>query len=152
MPSSLDRLSALLVLSGILLLAACGIPGAPQPPSLEVPKPVDDLTATRKGDRVLLTWTPPTQISDGENIRHIGTTEVCRGVNDFPMVRCDDKVGTLADAQVAHWTKSTLATRKDFDDTLPQSLQLQNPLGNATYALNDLNQSGHSAGLSNQVP
>lgn len=139
------------MLGGVLALAACGIPGAPQPPSLEVPKPVDDLSATRKGDHVLLTWTPPTQITDGENIRRVGTTDVCRGANDFPMVRCDDKLALLTDAQVAHWTKTTLATRKDYDDVLPESLQLQNPLANATYALNDLNRSGHSAGLSNQV-
>lgn len=145
------RLSALLVFGGILVLGACGIPGAPQAPSLEVPKPVDDLTATRKGDQVLLTWSPPTQITDGENIRHVGTTDVCRGVNDFPMGRCHQKLATLTDAQVAHWTKSTLATRKDYGDTLPESLELQNPLGEVTYALEDFNRSGRSAGLSNQI-
>jgi hypothetical protein len=52
---------------------------------------------------------------------------------------------------VAHWTKGTMASRKDYTDTLPDSLQLQNPLGEATYALEDLNRSGRSAGLSIQV-
>src|SRR3954462_14141657 len=111
------------VLVTLLILVGCGTPGAPQPPSLRVPKPVDDLAATRKGDRVLLTWTPPTQTTDGENIRHAGTTLVCRGVNDFPMVRCDEKVTTLSDAQVEHWTQGTMAARKDYADTLPERLQ-----------------------------
>jgi hypothetical protein len=147
----LQRLVALPALAGTLCLAGCGIAGAPQPPSLRVPRPVDDLTATRKGDRVLLSWTPPSKTSDNENIRRAGSTEVCRGVNDFPMVRCDDKVGTLSDAQVEHFTKGTMVSRHDYADTLPQALQQQSPLGEATYALNDLNRDGHSAGLSNQV-
>ncbi|HVZ19166.1 MAG TPA: hypothetical protein VG897_18755 [Terriglobales bacterium] len=136
---------------GLFLLAGCGTPGAPQPPSLRVPKPVDDLTATRKGDRVLLTWTPPTKTTDGENIRHAGSTEVCRGVGAFPMIRCGENVATLKDAQVEHWTKGTLAARKDYSDTLPESLQQQSPLGEATYALQDFNTHGRTAGLSNQV-
>jgi hypothetical protein len=151
MSSCFHRLAAPLVLGGIVLLAGCGLPGAPQPPSLAVPKPVDDLAASRKGDRVVLTWTPPTQTTDGENIRHAGTTEVCRGVSDFPMAHCDEKLATVNDAQVERWTKNTLATRRDYTDTLPASLQLQNPLGDATYALSDFNRSGRTAGLSNQV-
>ena len=151
MSSRLYRICALLLLSGTVVLAGCGIPGAPQTPSLRVPKPVDDLSASRKGDHVVLTWTPPTKTTDNENIRHVGTTEICRGVNDFPMIKCDQKVGTLTDAQVAHWTKGTMVSRHEYADTLPQALQQQSPLGEATYAVSDLNTNGHSAGLSNQV-
>jgi hypothetical protein len=143
--------SALLVLAGTGALTGCGIPGAPQPPSLQVPRPVEDLTASRKGDRVLLTWTPATQTTDGENIRHGGTTEVCRGINDFPMVRCDEKVATLNDAQVEHWTKGTLASRRDYTDTIATEMQQRSPLGFATYAISDLNPNGRTAGLSKQV-
>lgn len=140
-------------LLGLVLCIAvgCGTPGAPQAPSLRVPKPADDLTATRKGDHVLLTWTPPTQTTDGENIRHAASTEVCRGINDSPMVRCDEKVATLNDAQVEHWTKGTMATRHDYTDTLPLSAQQQSPLGQATYAIQDFNPNGRTAGLSKQV-
>ncbi len=46
---------------GLLWCAAgCGAPGIPMPPSLELPRPVDDLAAVRKGGRVVLTWTAPT--------------------------------------------------------------------------------------------
>jgi hypothetical protein len=43
-----------------LLLAGCAQTGPPLPPSLELPKPPSDLRASRKGDRVTLTWSEPT--------------------------------------------------------------------------------------------
>src|SRR3954469_23202153 len=141
--------SALIVLTAILVLSGCGAPGSPQPPSLQLPKPVSDLAAFRKGDHVFLTWTPPTQTADGENIRQAGSTGICRGVAQYPMTECEEKVGTVADAQVEHWTKDTMASRHDFTDTIPATLQQQNPLGEATYALLDMNRSGRAAGLSN---
>ena len=144
-----------LALAFVALLAAlvpgCASPGAPQPPSLRLPKPVDDLTATRKGDHVLLTWTSPSQTTDSENIRRVGSTQVCRGINAFPMGQCENKLATLNDAQVTHATKTTAVARHDYTDTLTTDLQSRYPLGEATYALSDLNPSGHSAGLSNQV-
>ena len=143
------------VIATLLLLAAllpgCASPGAPQPPSLRLPKPVDDLTATRKGDHVLLTWTPPSKTTDEENIRRVGSTEVCRGINAFPLGQCEQKLATLTDAQVAGSTKTAAVARHDYTDTLPADLQAQTPLGLATYAINDLNRNGHSAGLSNQI-
>src|SRR5438094_104454 len=58
-------------LIGILslaFLAGCGTPGAPQPPSLHLPEPVRDLRASRKGDKVTLTWTQPTETTDHEAV------------------------------------------------------------------------------------
>src|SRR4029077_3163281 len=40
-------------------LCGCGSPGVPLPPSLDLPKPVTDLRAVRKGDKVYLMWTVP---------------------------------------------------------------------------------------------
>jgi hypothetical protein len=137
--------------SVLVWLVGCASPGAPQPPSLQLPRPVDDLAATRKGDRVLLTWTPPTQTSDHANIKHAGPTEICRSTNVKPMLNCGQPVATVNDAQVEHWTKGSMVARRDYTDTLPASLIAQNPLGFATYALDDLNARGKSAGLSNQV-
>jgi len=45
-------------------LAGCASIGAPVPPSLELPKPPNDLRAVRKGDHVYLFWTVPTQTID----------------------------------------------------------------------------------------
>ncbi len=44
---------------GLMLatFAGCGTPGAPLPPSLQLARPVDNLTASRKGNRVQLDWT-----------------------------------------------------------------------------------------------
>jgi hypothetical protein len=141
--------TGLIACVGMLVwMAGCASPGAPQPPSLQLPARVDDLAATRKGDRVLLTWSPPTQTSDHENIKHAGKTEICRSLDVKPMLNCGLPVGTLSDAQMEHWTKGSIAARNDYTDTLPPS---QNPLGFATYALNDLNPRGKSVGLSNQV-
>ena len=47
-----------------LLLAGCGQTGTPQAPSLQLPTPVNDLTANRVGDRVTLTWTMPRRTTD----------------------------------------------------------------------------------------
>jgi hypothetical protein len=64
-----------------LLCAGCGTPGAPQPPSLRLPKPVGDLEAIRKGDDVYLRWTLPTKTTDNAGIRpnELGPTRICRG-------------------------------------------------------------------------
>jgi hypothetical protein len=47
------------------LTLGCGLAAAPQPPSLHLPKPVQDLQAERAGDSVHLTWTTPKQTTDG---------------------------------------------------------------------------------------
>lgn len=134
-----------------LWLSGCASPGAPQPPSLRLPRRVQDLNATRKGNHVLLTWTPPTQTSDGENIRQAGQTEICRTTDAMPMVKCGTPIKTLDNIQVEHWTKGSMVSRIDYTDMLPETLIQQNPLGFATYALEDHNTKGKSAGLSNQM-
>jgi hypothetical protein len=129
----------------------CASPGAPQPPSLQLPRTVQDLSATRKGDNVLLTWTPPTQTTDGSNIRHAGVTLICRSTDPKLMTACGKPVSSERNAQVEHWTRSTMVARHDYTDTLPSSLMQQNPLGFAVYALEDQNTHSRSDGLSNQV-
>ncbi len=141
------------------VLAACGTPGAPMPPELELAKPVTDLRAARKGDKVYLAWTVPAQTTDHQTVRHPGLTRVCRSLNleigdckipaaeippdQFPVPPFDSKKGAPAPKIQARYT-----------DILPQDLQTQNPTAEITYAVSALNQSGRSAGLSNlvQVP
>ena len=47
-----------------LFVAGCGTPGAPQPPSLNLPDRVEDLAAVRTGVTVSLTWTMPKKNTD----------------------------------------------------------------------------------------
>jgi hypothetical protein len=144
-------LDAIAVVCTLALLAACGTPGAPRPPSLLLPRPVEDLTATRKGDRVTLAWTAPRQSTDRKNLRlrQLGPTRVCRGINDFPMIKCDQPVGELPPRQPT--VPPAPPERATFTDTIPAQETGKYPLGFATYGVESLNSRGRSAGLSNQV-
>ena len=59
-------------------LTGCGLPAAPQPPSLELPEPVTDLTALRTGDQVALTWTMPKRDTSKVMLKGDVTARVCR--------------------------------------------------------------------------
>ncbi len=50
--------------AGLALLAGCGLAANPQPPTLWLPEPVKDLTATRVSDEVHLHWTMPKNTTD----------------------------------------------------------------------------------------
>jgi hypothetical protein len=71
--------AAILILA-LSTLLGCGVPGAPLPPSADIPRFVGDLKAVRKGDTVTLTWTTPTETSDGELIRKPGKMLVQRAL------------------------------------------------------------------------
>jgi len=68
-----------LIAMATLVAIGCGSPGVPLPPSLEVARPVSDLRAARKGNRVTLTWSPPTQTTEQRNLKRAQTVEICRG-------------------------------------------------------------------------
>ena len=137
-----------IALGAVLCLAACGTPGAPRPPSLDLPQPISDLAASRQGNHVTLSWTAPRETTDKQNIRHAGPVRICRGVNTSAMVECP-QVSELAPAPAA--VRGAKPEQRTFTDTLPMDLQQQNPTGFATYALELFNVRGRSAGLSNQV-
>jgi hypothetical protein len=132
-----------LALASISLLAGCGTPGAPLPPTLDLPQPPSDLKATRKGDRVTLTWTVPTQTTDRALAKHLGTTRICRSQQRV-MADCTP-IGEVSPAQLLAGKPAS------FTDTLPAALEQQNPTGSATYAVEVQNARGRTAGLSNQV-
>jgi hypothetical protein len=137
------------------LLAGCGAPGIPIPPSLELAKPVTDLRAVRKGDKVYLAWSVPVETTERREIRHPGVTRVCRALGDT-LAQCGAAVGETAGA-----TRTTISrSRKDamaiprtttgYTDTLPQALQSHTG-DQVTYAVEVLNESQRSGGLSNEV-
>ena len=72
------RILIFLTCAAVAALAGCGTPGAPLPPSLEIPKPVSDLKAVRKGDTVTLSWSASTETTDGELIRKAGHMQLSR--------------------------------------------------------------------------
>ena len=145
-----------------VFLAGCGTPGVPLPPSLELPKPVTDLHATRKAEKVYLSWSVPTQTTDGQMVRHFGPIQVCRAI-DAVIKECGTPAGTVppfpapqpssAQGKKAQGRSSNPATKiqASFVDTLSPELLKQNPTGKITYAISVQNEDGRSAGLSNQA-
>jgi len=119
------------------------------PPSLALPRTVDDLVAVRKGGRVVLTWTEPTLTTDRQNIRHRGLTLICRAIGVFPMKECA-AVKRLPPEDL-HSLPSVAGRRPQvaFEDAL--SPEMQGATQFATYAVEVQNRRGKSAGLSNQV-
>jgi hypothetical protein len=153
----LPGLGALLVLT--LMIAGCATMGPPQPPSLWLPKPPSDLRATRKGDRVILTWTIPSVTTDRKTIRSQGPTRICRGL-ESKLMQCGVPVGQAAavpnpspaSSPASGPTKSRKQkTAESYTDTLPGSILTDNASGFITYAIEALNEDGRGAGISNQV-
>ena len=142
-------------------LYGCANPRPPLPPSLELPQAVTDLRATRKGDRVTLTWTVPTQTVDKQNIRHMGTTRICRAAGS-EIADCDHPAGEVSASQfpVALPEKKKGHREKpprveaSYTDTLPREMQSLDPTAVITYAVSVFNTHERTAGLSNlaQVP
>src|ERR1700761_4083184 len=109
-------------LGPVLLLASCGQPGSPIAPSLELPRAVEDLSATRKGDKVTLRWTPPNRFTDGRVIRRLGPTQICRAEGTAPAATCN-VVGTVPAPPPAAKRKALPRTPGEYVDVLPANLQ-----------------------------
>lgn len=138
------HLSGLAGLLALAALAGCGSQGNPLPPSLELPKPVSDLQAARKGDRVLLTWSAPRETTDKLRIKEAGKTRVCRSTVAPAAMECIETTELPAGQAAA-----SAAVR--HTDTLPRELQEQSPAGFAVYTVEVTNARGRSAGPSNAV-
>ncbi len=139
------------------MFTACATVGPPQPPSLELPKPPTDLRATRKGDRVILTWTIPSVTTDRKTIRNLGPTRICRGL-ETKLTQCGVPVGEAA--ALANSSAPTRSTPNkpskqkiagSYTDSLSEPLESDNSSSFITYGIEVLNTDGRGAGLSNQV-
>jgi hypothetical protein len=148
------------ILIGVLgsaVLVSCGAPGVPIPPALELSKPVTDLRAARKGDKVYLAWTVPAKTTDRQAVRHPGLTRICRSLK-VPVADCKNPAAEIPAAQFPlpvsdSDRRGALPTKvqASYTDILSPELQKQDPTAEITYALSVQNDSGRSAGLSNQV-
>jgi hypothetical protein len=137
---------------GLMVLAGCGMPGAPQPPSLQLARPVEDLTASRKGNKVTLDWTLPRKNMDRTLVKNIPESRVCRHEGTALMSGCAE-VGSAANTKPPETPKGEMppAVRMKYVDTLPANLGEQDPAGFVRYAVEVMNTRDRSAGLSNQV-
>ena len=128
-----------------VIAIGCGTPGAPLPPSLNIPKPVDDLKAIRKGDAVALTWTAPEDTTDGALLKKSGKMIVRRAVLNSTL----SAASTVTELPL----KPALQDQQQevtYKDSLSQLLQAA--AGDfAVYTIEAMSYSGKSAGTSNQL-
>jgi hypothetical protein len=126
-----------------LAAAGCASPGPPHAPSLQLPQPVRDLSATRIGDTVELHFTAPSSSTDKLPLR--GTTvtgQFCRQLPHQPCIAVPSSKASIA-----------LAGAKDthdlvtWTDTLPSSLTQGAPQLLA-YRVEFFSPANRSAGLS----
>jgi hypothetical protein len=118
-------------------LIACGIPAAPQAPTLYLPQPPTDLTASRSGNDVHLHWTMPKRSTDKVLLRGDQDAHICRHVENGP---CE----AAGDARFAPEASA------EFVDHLPSALTAGQPklIG---YTVELRNHRGRTAGPSNQA-
>jgi hypothetical protein len=137
----------------VVALCGCGTPGAPQLPSLNLARPVDNLTATRSGNHVQLDWTLARKNTDRTMVKHIPVVRVCRREGLALMGTCI-VVAEVPAPKPEPRSKNgppPEAVRMQYVDDLPPKLGEQNPAGFVTYAVEQMNSHDRSAGLSNQV-
>jgi len=115
--------------------AGCGTPGAPQPPSLNLPDRVDDLAAVRNGNQVTLTWTMPRRNTDKLPLKGDVSVSICRSEGSPNCVPA--AVQSLAPGAAG-----------SFTDVLPVALTSGAPRP-VSYFIELKNRKGRSAGLSN---
>jgi hypothetical protein len=142
----------LLAVSLMVLLSGCASIGPPEAPSLELPKSPTDLRATRKGDKVTLTWSVPSRTTDRQSVRYLGNTKICRSVAEA-LKQCETSVGEAAPPPGFEQARksSTKKLTATFTDTLTPAMEREHVTEFASYAVEVLNTAGRGAGLSNQA-
>lgn len=131
------------------MLAGCASPGAPRPPSLQLPQVSRDLTAERSGPQVLLHFSVPSETSEGLPLRSRQIQgRVCRQAGEHGKcqpVQVPQAVHPLRVPLAGHTPESV-----QWVDTLPPEL-LQGVPHVIGYRLELLNENGRSAGYSAPV-
>jgi hypothetical protein len=139
--------AAILILA-LSTLLGCGVPGAPLPPSAEIPKFVGDLKAQRKGATVTLTWTTPTETSDGELIRKTGKMLVQRAL--ISGAGADLQFQTISELPLKPTLNEGRGDQATAKDTLTDALRS----GSAEFAVYSIlaqGRNGKSFGLPNRA-
>lgn len=142
------RIRATILLLLLATLTGCGVPGAPMPPSLDIPKFVGDLKAVRKGDIVTLTWTTPTETTDAGLIRKPGKMLVQRALSSGR--GADLKFQTISELDLEPTLKKERGEPATAKDTLSDSLRSGTDAF-AVYTVLAQSHNGKSYGLPNRV-
>jgi hypothetical protein len=146
------RVGLLVAMAALAGLGGCASIGPPVPPSLELPRPPSDLRATRKGDKVMLTWTIPARTMDRQRMRYLGKTRVCRSA-DATFKECATVVGEVPPPVDFASEKDASGKKRSatYTEILPSDLRFRSVSASVTYAVEVLNRDGRGGGLSNQV-
>lgn len=130
------------MLVGMVCCAAfvtgCGMPAVPQPPSLNLPQPVHDLTAARTGDQVSLIWTMPRR----------DTSKVPLKADEAVAVHVCRAEGSAGGCTIAADLAFAPGAHATFTETLPAALAGGPPRA-LRYFVELRNKRGRSAGPSN---
>jgi hypothetical protein len=147
------RAPLVLIFSGLFLsvsafISGCGLPGAPQSPSLHIPNPVQDLRAARKGNDVVLTWTAPTQSTDGTLVRRPGKMIISRAVGS------EGKFVDIAEMTLQPALDEEKHERVSVTDSLASVLGSSSPKDFVVYRIKTIGERDRTAGPGNaaQVP
>jgi len=129
---------AAIVSLALMALSGCGTPGAPQPPSLRLPEPVNDLTAARAGNSVTLTWTMPRKSTDHLPLK-----------GQIPVSICwRDAREDKGDCQPSGQASEAPEAKVEFKAPLPGALSTGKPRPVSLF-VELKSPKGRSAGLSN---
>lgn len=131
------RLAAAGWVAPLLIIAGCGMEGAPQPPSLHLPQPVTNLSGLRVGDEVQLHWMMPKRDTDKVLLKGDQKIRVCRRIESGS---CESAGEILVQPNAA----------ASYVDHLPSRLTSGSPQL-LVYTVLLENHAGHDAGPSNPV-
>jgi len=118
-----------------LMILGCGQTGAPSAPSLQLPSPIVDLSASRIANHVHLQWTMPRRTTDKLPLKGPQAVHICRRTGDGPCAG-------VADVSFAPDKPAT------YDDPLPSDLT-EGAVRELIYSIEVRNRRGRSAGGSN---
>jgi hypothetical protein len=138
--SGFRRTVAATALGWMTLLAGCGLAANPQPPTLWLPAPVKDLTATRVGNEVHLHWTMPKNTTDKVALKGEQRAHACWRF-----------VGVAFDPKACHAAGDGMfppAKPADFTAQLPAELRQGAPRA-VEFFVQLQNHAGKTAGPSN---
>jgi hypothetical protein len=134
-----------LLVSVAALVSGCGLPGAPQAPSLHIPKPIQDLRAARKGNDVVLSWTAPTQSTDGTLVRRPGMMTLSRAIASR------GEFVDIAEETLPPALDEGVQRRITVTDSLTSVLRSSSPTDFVTYRVTTVGERNRTAGPGNMV-